>query len=80
MISTIDSMYYTDPKILQRAVVIGKTMPNLCYLRLSEYFRMGDKGLEAIADGCPNFESLDLVGYCGFDKKKRALSNDVMIK
>ena len=37
---------------------IGKTMPNLRHLRLCKH-RMGNRGQEAIRDGCPHLESLD---------------------
>ncbi|XP_047951572.1 putative F-box/LRR-repeat protein 23 [Salvia hispanica] len=41
------------------AIAIGKSMPNLRHLRLWELY-MRNKGVEAILDGCPHLESLDL--------------------
>lgn len=51
---------------IEYAVVIGKTMPNLRHLRLFAH-RMKNEGLEAILDGCPLLESLDLRRCSGLD-------------
>ncbi|KAL1555776.1 putative F-box/LRR-repeat protein 23 [Salvia divinorum] len=50
----------------RHAVAIGNTMPNLRHLRLWEQ-RMSNEGLEAILDGCPHLESLDLRRCNGLD-------------
>ncbi|KAG6407161.1 hypothetical protein SASPL_130145 [Salvia splendens] len=49
----------------EHAVAIGKTMPNLCHLRLFK-LRIENKGLEAILDGCPILESLHLLQCSDF--------------
>ena len=45
---------------------IGKSMPNLCHLRMWEY-SIGYKGLEALAHGCSHLKSLDLRLCSGLD-------------
>ncbi|XP_047949573.1 putative F-box/LRR-repeat protein 23 [Salvia hispanica] len=47
-------------------VAIGKNMPNLRHLRLFSYC-IGNQGLEAILDGCPNLELLHLQRCSGLD-------------
>ncbi|KAL1555767.1 putative F-box/LRR-repeat protein 23 [Salvia divinorum] len=47
-------------------VAIGKTMPNLRHLRLWTQW-MKNEGLEAILNGCPRLESLDLRSCYGLD-------------
>ncbi|KAL1555778.1 putative F-box/LRR-repeat protein 23 [Salvia divinorum] len=56
----------------EHAVAIGKTMPNLCLLQVFGQ-RMGMKGLEAIVDGCPHLDSLDLRGCSSFDMNDRVV-------
>ena len=63
LIRTRSSRCYQDIGFSQQAVAIGKTMPNLRHLRLSGYFCLGNKGLEAILDGCPHLQLLHL-GEC----------------
>ncbi|PON71661.1 F-box domain containing protein [Parasponia andersonii] len=50
---------YKEMKLNEIAIAIGKNLSGLCHLQL-----MGDSminmGLEAILDGCPNLETLDL--------------------
>lgn len=48
------------------ALAIGKTMPNLRHLRLVAN-RMKNEGLQAVLDGCPHLESLDLRQCFGLD-------------
>ena len=43
----------------EHVVAIGKTMPNLRHLRIKT-MRIENEGLEAILNGCPHLESLDL--------------------
>ncbi|KAL1556368.1 putative F-box/LRR-repeat protein 23 [Salvia divinorum] len=50
----------------EHAVAIGKAMSNLSHLRLIGQ-RMENKGLEAILDGCPRLESLELQRCSGLD-------------
>ncbi|KAH6773488.1 hypothetical protein C2S51_011892 [Perilla frutescens var. frutescens] len=49
------------------ALAIGKNMPNLRHLRLVAHLRMKNEGLQAILDGCPHLESLDLRRCFGLD-------------
>ncbi|XP_057763924.1 F-box protein SKIP19-like [Salvia miltiorrhiza] len=62
------SRYYTfegfDENVYAEA--IGKCMPNLHHLQLVAH-KMGNKGLEAILDGCPRLESLDIRQCFGLD-------------
>ena len=53
-------------EISDHAVAIGKTMPNLCYLRLNGH-RIENYGLEAILDGCSKLELLELGECSGLD-------------
>ncbi|KAH6799843.1 hypothetical protein C2S52_000307 [Perilla frutescens var. hirtella] len=48
------------------AVAIAKSMPNLHHLRLFANY-LNNEGLEAILDGCPRLESLDLRQCFGLD-------------
>ncbi|KAK4440210.1 putative F-box/LRR-repeat protein 23 [Sesamum alatum] len=48
------------------AVAVAKTMPNLRHLRLFQN-EMKNEGLQAILDGCPHLESLDLRQCYGID-------------
>ncbi|KAL0442471.1 UNVERIFIED_CONTAM: putative F-box/LRR-repeat protein 21 [Sesamum latifolium] len=48
------------------AVAVAKTMPNLRHLRLFAN-EMKNEGLQAILDGCPHLESLDLRQCYGID-------------
>ncbi|KAK6150117.1 hypothetical protein DH2020_017642 [Rehmannia glutinosa] len=41
------------------ALAIAKSMPNLCHLQLFANFMKND-GLQALLDGCPHLESLDI--------------------
>ena len=50
----------------RHAVAIGENMPNLHYLRLCDH-HIENEGLEAILNGCPHLESLDLSGCTGLD-------------
>ena len=63
--------WLTDYPIVGRfgtdhAIVIGETMPNLHHLGLWGQ-PMTNQGLEAILDGCPHLESLDLRRCTGLD-------------
>ncbi|KAL8537523.1 hypothetical protein ACS0TY_012594 [Phlomoides rotata] len=57
------TFYKFGPKLVresnEQALAIAKNMPNLCHLRLRTQ-RMTNEELEAILDGCPKLESLDL--------------------
>ncbi|KAI3455956.1 hypothetical protein Pfo_012619 [Paulownia fortunei] len=48
------------------ALAIAKNMPNLCHLRLFAN-EIKNAGLEAVLDGCPHLESLDLRQCFGVD-------------
>ncbi|XP_042005151.1 putative F-box/LRR-repeat protein 23 [Salvia splendens] len=50
----------------KHAIAIGQSMPNLRHLRLWDLY-MRNKGVEAIIDGCPHLESLDLRRCSGVD-------------
>lgn len=50
----------------EHAVAIGKNMPNLRHLQLLENW-MKNEGLQAILDGCPHLESLDIRKCYGLD-------------
>lgn len=54
------------------AQAIAKSMPNLCHLRLFADWMKND-GLEAILDGCPKLESLDIRQCFRLDLKQGAL-------
>ena len=63
--------WLTDYPIVGRfgtdhAIAIGETMPNLHHLGLWGQ-PMTNQGLEAILDGCPHLESLDLRRCTGLD-------------
>ena len=47
------------PDISKYVIAIGKTMPNLCLLRLLGRWE-GNKDVEVILDGCPHLEVLQL--------------------
>ncbi|XP_057763930.1 putative F-box/LRR-repeat protein 23 [Salvia miltiorrhiza] len=49
------------------ARAIGKCMPNLHHLQLFAHEEMQNEGLEAILDGCPRLESLDIRQCYGLD-------------
>ncbi|KAL8468600.1 hypothetical protein ACS0TY_031699 [Phlomoides rotata] len=51
--------YFEEPNTNEYALAIAKNMPNLCHLRLIAN-SIDNDGLEAILDGCPKLESLDL--------------------
>ncbi|XP_047949575.1 putative F-box/LRR-repeat protein 23 [Salvia hispanica] len=51
---------------IQYGVAIGKTMPNLRHLRIWA-LETRNEGLEAILNGCPHLESLDLRRCYGLD-------------
>ncbi|KAL8458682.1 hypothetical protein ACS0TY_036257 [Phlomoides rotata] len=54
------------------AEAVAKSMPNLCHLSLVANW-MDNEGLEAILDGCPHLESLDLSECFFLDLKQGAL-------
>ncbi|XP_057763933.1 F-box protein SKIP19-like isoform X2 [Salvia miltiorrhiza] len=54
-----------DRNVTARA--IGKCMPNLHHLQLFAHEEMQNEGLEAILDGCPRLESLDIRQCFGLD-------------
>lgn len=54
------------------ALAIAKSMPNLCHLSLFADWMKND-GLEAILDGCPHLESLDLRQCFRLDLQQGAL-------
>ena len=63
---TYDNRCFSFTDFSEHAVAIGKTMPNLHHLRLC-YQWMGNNALEAILDGCPCLESLELEQCPGLD-------------
>ncbi|XP_047976647.1 putative F-box/LRR-repeat protein 23 [Salvia hispanica] len=63
---TFSNSWNEHLEFTEHAVAIGKTMSNLCHLRLIGQ-RMENKGLEAILDGCPRLESLELQRCSGLD-------------
>ena len=63
---TYRNHWFVNLDVSEHAVAIGKTMPNLCHLQLCGK-RIENRGLEAILDGCPHLESLDLGRCKGLD-------------
>ncbi|KAL1555770.1 putative F-box/LRR-repeat protein 23 [Salvia divinorum] len=61
-----DEDFHGENFCTNHAIEIGKSMPNLCHLRLWALYTKKE-GLEAILDGCPHLESLDLRRCSGFD-------------
>ncbi|KAL1555771.1 putative F-box/LRR-repeat protein 23 [Salvia divinorum] len=54
------------PEFSDHAVAIGNTMPNLSHLQINGLL-LENSGLEAILNGCPNLELLDLGECSGLD-------------
>ncbi|PIN03082.1 hypothetical protein CDL12_24394 [Handroanthus impetiginosus] len=61
-----DDEFMEGPELNEHAVAVAKSMPNLCHLRLFANL-MKNEGLQAILDGCPKLESLDLRQCYGVD-------------
>ncbi|XP_042008827.1 putative F-box/LRR-repeat protein 23 [Salvia splendens] len=61
-----DEDFHGEDFCTKHATAIGKSMPNLRHLRLWELYTK-NKGVEAILDGCPHLESLDLRTCSGVD-------------
>ncbi|KAG6421513.1 hypothetical protein SASPL_118069 [Salvia splendens] len=61
-----DEDFHGEDFCTKHAIAIGKSMPNLRHLRLWALY-MKNKGVEAILDGCPHLESLDLRRCSGVD-------------
>ncbi|POO04161.1 F-box domain containing protein [Trema orientale] len=59
-----DFLPYEGLDVNKDVIAIGKNLPGLCHLQLIGH-TMTNIGLEAILDGCPNLESLDLRGNLG---------------
>ncbi|KAK6150119.1 hypothetical protein DH2020_017644 [Rehmannia glutinosa] len=54
-----DEYFMEEPLYSKLALAIAKTMPNLCRLQLFANYMKND-GLQALLDGCPRLESLDI--------------------
>ncbi|KAK6150099.1 hypothetical protein DH2020_017624 [Rehmannia glutinosa] len=59
MMGTSDDELMEEPTYSKYALAIGKSMPNLCHLQLFANYMKND-GLQALLDGCPHLESLDI--------------------
>lgn len=57
---------FQTPLSLESAAAIGRNIPNLCHLGLLG-INLNNEWLEALLDGCPGLESLDLRGCSGVD-------------
>lgn len=57
---------FETPLSLGSAAAIGRNIPNLCHLGLLG-INLNNEWLEALLDGCPGLESLDLRGCSGVD-------------